>query len=344
MIERFSVVLLPEGRDSLKRARNTLDINVDSWFHYPSLRNYYGPSSILDVLRFRALVEEKDALSKKVRVVSREGSAKRSNGVFLVGAYLVWWGGMRAEQVVSILGKAATAVPAYQTEGEESYPDLLNLSDCIRALETFRDAGLVNPESLDAAQIVFWEDPENGDMNWIVPGKILAFAGPDHGSLAGFIAYAKEHGIKGVVRLNEHEYEAGELEAGGIQHLDLPMVDGSVPSLQQITHFHAFAHPILTSGAAIAIHCRAGLGRTGTILGSYLIRQHSLPARQMIAFARIMRPGCFLAKQPRFVEAVQWWLRGEDTTEVQKDFIEAMLGDELAAQLESTPFDKMLLE
>lgn len=327
---------MPEGRRIPKRARNTIDIPVDRWFLYPSLRNYYGPSSIIDVLRLERIVSGAPA-GTRFRLVSGESSARRTNAAFLVGAYLLWWGGLEVEHVISMLSRVTVGLPAYQTEGEEPFPDTLSVADCLRAMDTFRRLGLVNPENLDPEEIAFWEDPDNGDMNWIVPGQFLAFAGPDHENLESFISYAQDNNIRAVIRLNEHVYEPLRLEAAGIGHLDLPMEDGHVPSLEQIVRFRQYVEPILRAGGAVAVHCRAGLGRTGTMIGTYLVREYGLQVEQVIAWARIMRPGCFLTKQPRFMEAIQWWLRDEEPTAMQRAFIDTTVGDEMHAELQQ-PF------
>jgi atypical dual specificity phosphatase len=63
-------------------------------------------------------------------------------------------------------------------------------------------------------------------------------------------------------------------------------------------------------GKAVAVHCHAGYGRTGTMLSCYLVTQ-GYPAGDAIAFVRRKRPGSVETdEQERFVaEFEQDWRR-----------------------------------
>ena len=39
------------------------------------------------------------------------------------------------------------------------------------------------------------------------------------------------------------------------------------------------------------VHCKAGLGRTGTLIGLYVMKHYKWTAAEFIAWNRIVRPG-----------------------------------------------------
>lgn len=46
----------------------------------------------------------------------------------------------------------------------------------------------------------------------------------------------------------------------------------------------------------------AGLGRTGTLIGCYMMKHYNLTAAETIAWIRICRPGSIIGPQQNFVE------------------------------------------
>lgn len=76
--------------------------------------------------------------------------------------------------------------------------------------------------------------------------------------------------------------------------LDLYFPDGSTPSLLIIKKF---LKAVEQTPGAVAVHCRAGLGRTGTLIALYLMNKFGFSAPDVIAYLRMMRPGCVLGIQ-----------------------------------------------
>ena len=69
----------------------------------------------------------------------------------------------------------------------------------------------------------YFEQVENGDLNWLVQDKILAFAGPQSKKLitpegfclltpSDYIPYFVKSNVKLVVRLNKKCYEESDFE------------------------------------------------------------------------------------------------------------------------------------
>jgi cell division cycle 14 len=164
---------------------------------------------------------------------------------------------------------------------------------------------------------------QNGDLNWLCKDRILAFAGPSYErhvspegyctlAPADYIPYFLERKVSLVVRLNKKAYHEEDFVEAGINHVEAFFLDGSCPPMS-ILHGVVEAFESVPADEAFAVHCKAGLGRTGTCIGAYLMKHYRMTAVECIAWMRICRPGCVIGPQQEFLEKIQpmFWQEGE---------------------------------
>jgi len=102
------------------------------------------------------------------------------------------------------------------------------------------------------------------------------------------VAELRRRGITAVLSLTERA--PAEIEAAGISFLALPVRDFHAPTMGQLDAAVEYIERAVDSGGACAVHCGAGLGRTGTVVAAWLVRR-GRDARAAIAEVRRRRPG-----------------------------------------------------
>ena len=86
-------------------------------------------------------------------------------------------------------------------------------------------------------------------------------------------------GVRTVVDLRAEEGIEADIETVtrlGMKMVRIPMRDGQVPSVEEVDAFLAATGE---SDGTVFVHCGAGVGRTGAMVGAYLVNQGDLSSR-----------------------------------------------------------------
>eukprot|EP00960_Hanusia_phi_P049121 759374-Hanusia_phi.AAC.3 len=197
-----------------------------------------------------------------------------------------------------------------------------------------------NYDEFDVEDYEFWDHPLNGDLHMytimlaclkyaefrsrVMPcagptvSKFIAFKGPSakREKIApgvytftpkDYIEVFKDKGVTAVVRLNEPDtYDGKEFSKNGINHYDLYFDDCTVPPANIVSQFLDICD---REQGALAVHCKAGLGRTGTLIALWMMKNYGcfagFTANQCIGWLRIVRPGSIIGPQQGYLKVCE---------------------------------------
>ena len=109
-------------------------------------------------------------------------------------------------------------------------------------------------------------------------------------------------GVRAVVCLLNIPGDAAVYESAGFSFLCLPVSDGAAPSFEQADEFVRFVTEQRGRHRAVAVHCEAGLGRTGTLLATYLVSQGESAAA---AIARVRAAETVAVETPQQIHFLE---------------------------------------
>ncbi|KAF5006623.1 hypothetical protein FDECE_7018 [Fusarium decemcellulare] len=346
---------------------------VDDTLLYNAFHHDFGPLHIGHLYRFAIhfhdILGAKQNKDRPIVFWSAADPRSRANAACMLACYMVLIQNWPPHLALAPIAQVDPPLMPFRDAGYSQADYGISVQDVVYGVWKAKEEKCCDLDNFDLDQYERFERVEHGDFNWITP-HFLAFASPQHAPVAkitedselysqlpktlaaveahptlpqpfkNVLKHFSEKSIGLVVRLNSALYSPSYFEALGIQHLDMIFDDGTCPSLTTVRKFIRLAHETITvRKKGIAVHCKAGLGRTGCLIGAYLIYRHGFTANEVISFMRFMRPGMVVGPQQHWLHLNQgtfreWWI---------EERVERRLRREMAASnpVPSTPIRAM---
>lgn len=292
--------------------RSRVHFTIDEMLPYNNFHHDFGPLSVAHLYRFTVMLHEilGDEQNKGKAVVFYSGvdPRLRANAACMLCSYMVVIQNWPPHLALAPIAQAQPPLMPFRDAGYSVADFVLTVQDVVYSLWRAKQAGLLDLKTFNLEEYEHFELVENGDLNLIAP-HFIAFASPvqktsdaplSH-SFRQVLDYFEAKNVKLVVRLNSHLYDSKEFERRGMKHMDMIFEDGTCPSMAFVQGFIGAAQCVIRQGGRIAVHCRAGLGRTGCLIGAHLIYTYAFTAQEAIAYMRFLRPGMVVGPQQHWL-------------------------------------------
>ena len=152
-----------------------------------------------------------------------------------------------------------------------------------------------------------------GGFHWVESGALGGTQWP--GLLQEEVADLKglhALGVKHLVNLTENEFPQDRLAPFGIEGTHFPIVDMGTPDISQCFELCQRVKKWVAKGEASVFHCRAGLGRTGTLLACMRVLEGEDAVSAIDTVRRVNQLYIQSQEQLDFVSTFVLFTRGRD--------------------------------
>ena len=298
-----------ETKYLIQTKRQNFYFSTSHYESYIPFNNDYGPINIYNIFEFCVQIHYRLTHPKIQNrnivyyIYNDVNGYYLLNTLLLFSVFILTHYKKTANEVILIMHHHFNHCPTYFIDCVT--PDggyISSLTDCIHAISYLLQNNITNVQSFNYNDFMYCLDFPERDMT-IIPHRIIAMIEPNVEKITQIKQELVKRNVKHIIQLNDDiEYDKS-IFIDKMTHNNMSFEDCSTPSIDLAMEFVSFLKK--TENDIIAIHCKAGLGRTGLFVCIYLMITFGIDARKSIAMLRMYRSGSIMGYQGHFLEMIE---------------------------------------